>query len=476
MTEPGTFRLCVILPEGGIERVTLQCCPDSVAQLTCLLRQKLEIPFNFLIQFEDPEFNNQLVNLNMIEEIPNMGTVKLVKIIEHDISSTSSWTSDSGESSSCQTPQRSSAWPKVFPVPTFSHDIEFLLREANDAKQQHGRRLTLTKEQKSKILDGMGCAMYQYKAYPSGREIFQAAEALVRKHPCLEETGSKNGWEGWKDSLTNKMNNYRRKLCKSGCPEVKVNSGRRSRANPDAASPHASIKRPRRAEVNYLPQLPRGETLDTLEVLRVNMLMEMEKTDKDSIDLSVIDTNMNKTFAARRLEIVNSSPSVEHVQERWPALFLEHQVRAEYQRITNQQLRVELYAALDQHTDRLLAIAREMQGKSGRCAQKISSILKAYSQQTQDINVDRIAVLRCLPVLLQEDDSELFYTCKEGDPTIKRSAAIVSIIADSEDVNMVPYHPREVKVFLQDQVVLQGTECWPDALLYLYDLLLCPPG
>ncbi|KAL7382087.1 hypothetical protein ABVT39_016834 [Epinephelus coioides] len=144
------------------------------------------------------------------------------------------------------------------------------------------------------------------------------------------------------------------------------------------------------------------------------MLMEMEKTDKDSIDLSVIDTNMNKTFAARRLEIVNSSPSVEHVQERWPALFLEHQVRAEYQRITNQQLRVELYAALDQHTDRLLATAREMQGKSGRCAQKISSILKAYSQQTQDINVDRIAVLRCLPVLLQEDDSELFYTCKKS--------------------------------------------------------------
>lgn len=326
MAEPETFRLRVILPEGGIERITLERRPDSVSQLTCLLRQKLEIPFNFLIQFEDPDFNNQLVNLNTIEEIPNMGTAKLVKMIEHDIISTSSLTSDSGESSSCQTPQRSSAWPQVFPVPTFSHDIEFLLREANTAKQQHGRHPTLTKEQKSKILDGMSCAMYEYKAYPSGREIFQAAEALVHKHPCLEETGSKNGWDGWKNSLTNKMNNYRRKLCKSGCPEVKVNSGRRSRVNPDAASPHASIKRPRRAEVNYLPQLPQGETLDTLEVLRVDMLMEMEKTDKDSIDFSVIDNNMSKTFSARRLEIVNSSPSVAQVQERWPALFLEHKV------------------------------------------------------------------------------------------------------------------------------------------------------
>lgn len=303
--------------------MTLERRPDSVPQLTSLLRQKLEISYNFLIQFEDPDFDNQLVNLSSIDEIPNMGTAKLVTIVEHDMSSLSSWASDSGESSSCQTPQRSSAWPKAFPVPTFSHDIEFLLSDANTAKQQHGKRLTLTKDQKSKILDGMACAMYQFKTYPNGREIFQAAEALVHKHPCLEETGSENGWDGWKDSLTNKMNNYRRKLCKSGCPEVKVNSGRRSRANPDATSPHASIKRPRRAEVNYLPQLPHGETLDTLDVLRVDMLMEMEK---DSIDFSVINTNMSKTFAARRFEIVNSSPSVAHVQERWPALFQEHQV------------------------------------------------------------------------------------------------------------------------------------------------------
>lgn len=44
-------------------------------------------------------------------------------------------------------------------------------------------------------------------------------------------------------------------------------------------------------------------------------------------------------------------------------------------------------------------------------------------------------------------------------------------MADNEDVNVVPYHPCEVEVFLQNQVVLQGTECWPDALLYFYGLL-----
>ena len=61
-----------------------------------------------------------------------------------------------------------------------------------------------------------------------------------------------------------------------------------------------------------------------MEVLRVNLSMEMEKTDKDSINVSVIDTNMSGTFAASRLEIVHSSPVVVHVLERWLALFLEH--------------------------------------------------------------------------------------------------------------------------------------------------------
>lgn len=70
-----------------------------VPQLACLL---------------DPDFNNQLVNLSTIEELPNAGTTKLQKIIEHDISST-------------------------------SLDIEFILREENAAQEQQGRSLILTK-------------------------------------------------------------------------------------------------------------------------------------------------------------------------------------------------------------------------------------------------------------------------------------------------------------------------------------------
>ncbi|CAB1332337.1 unnamed protein product [Coregonus sp. 'balchen'] len=68
------FRLRVHLGDGGIERVTLPCRPDSVPQLTALLREKLEVPYSVLVQLEDPDFGGQLCNLSSTHELQNMGT------------------------------------------------------------------------------------------------------------------------------------------------------------------------------------------------------------------------------------------------------------------------------------------------------------------------------------------------------------------------------------------------------------------
>ncbi|CAB1314493.1 unnamed protein product, partial [Coregonus sp. 'balchen'] len=131
------------------------------------------------------------------------------------------------------------------------------------------------------------------------------------------------------------------------------------------------------------------------------------------------------------IEMVTLSPTIERIQDR---LFLEEQVCAEYHHITNQQLRDLFYSMLEQHTERLLAVSREKQGKTGRNGQKIAAILNLYSQQPRDVNTDRTVVLRCLPAILQEDDSGVFITCTEEtsqDPAaIKRPAAIISVIDD----------------------------------------------
>ncbi|CAB1315827.1 unnamed protein product [Coregonus sp. 'balchen'] len=238
-------------------------------------------------QFEDPDFGGQLCNLSSIHELQNMGTVKLIR----DCSTTSNYagTSDSGETDSCLTPQRESAWPDVFVVPNFPHDIEFALREGNEAKEPHGKRLTLNKEQKLKIIEGMARAIFEYKVYPCSKEIKSAAEALVQKHPCLEESGSKSGCDGWRDSLVFKIGNFRHKLGKSVCPEVKVNSGKRRKSSPDGDSPHSKIKRPRRAEVNFLPQLPQGETEESLERLREGTSQDPAAIKRPAAIISVID-------------------------------------------------------------------------------------------------------------------------------------------------------------------------------------------
>lgn len=99
----------------------------------------------------------------------------------------------------------------------------------------------------------MAAEIYKYNAYPSSKQIDKAAEALLSKHPCLKENGSKSGYEGWKNNLRFKMDNYRTKLSRAGIKNVVVNVGKRSRTSPEGTVSRAKIKRPRRGDVNFLP-------------------------------------------------------------------------------------------------------------------------------------------------------------------------------------------------------------------------------
>ncbi len=106
-----------------------------------------------------------------------------------------------------------------------------------------------------------------------------------RQSVCVEENlwivlitsvpESVSGWCGWKMSLKFKMGNFRTKLARSGCMEVSVNTGKRSKNNPEKEHPHSNIKRARRAEVNYLPNFPRGENQASLEEMRVQIIAEV---------------------------------------------------------------------------------------------------------------------------------------------------------------------------------------------------------
>ncbi|XP_077089958.1 uncharacterized protein LOC143741580 [Siphateles boraxobius] len=308
-----TLKLRVIIDPTSTRKVVLPSRPETVTDLLLHLKTNLNVSYAFRLQFEDPEFGNALCDLENIDDLPSKATVKLIKTLELDIHSTDTEDTALASDTSSSSSKRTSRWPDVFDLPTFSYDVEFALREGNSEYFKEGKHLKLTRDQKHNILERMIDTIYSFKAYPSDTEFAQAAEALVTKHPCLKENGSRTGHDGWKVSLKFKMGNYRSKLRRSGMQEVAINGCKRSRSNPDAEHSCANIKRPRRAEVNFLPNLPHGSDELSLEDLRLNMMDELKKKDQD---VMMINRHMQQTFALRRKEIVQPSPSVKEMMSR----------------------------------------------------------------------------------------------------------------------------------------------------------------
>ncbi|KAL7889569.1 hypothetical protein AOLI_G00018270 [Acnodon oligacanthus] len=71
------------------------------------------------------------------------------------------------------------------------------------------------------------------------------------------------------------MANYRRKLKQLGRPELAGNSSQHKRP--------AAVKKPQKAELNYLPPLPPGESKQTLERVRVELLIDFKIRDNQKV-------------------------------------------------------------------------------------------------------------------------------------------------------------------------------------------------
>lgn len=423
------FLLRVYLDTDAAVKLTLNGRPKSVEELKIVMQEKLKprLDSDFSLQYEDPDFDGQLSILVDIEELPEKATLKVMRP-QSDESSTAS--SDTDILPHVPLTQRQKNWPDAFPVPTFSYEVEHVLEKGNRVFEASGQLVKLTRSQKHNVLESMAETIHSFKPYPSDRELGKAAEALITVHPCLKELGSKCGWYGWKVSLGFKMGNYRQKLARSGCAEVSINAGKRSKNNPDNDHPHSNIKRARRSEVNFLPNFPRGESQATLEQLSLQINEEVEKAEKN---LLLIEKLMQKTFALRRQDIVKSEFPVRELLNSWPALRMESQVTvaflsvhseiscdgvncttledarnkrllilticlfvclqvcSEFHRITNVNLRNTFYSQLDQHTPRLITLYRQKASRTGKTAEALRAILEAYDLQvclrTQHISV-----------------------------------------------------------------------------------------
>jgi len=310
MAGESDFKLRVVLSNHVVKKVVLSEKPVGLEELYRLLCEKVEgMPEQFMLMYEDADFNNSLVSLEDIRELKNCASVTVMQISESLPLSPKSVEVAAGN---CPVKLRDVAsWPDPFNIPEFDMHVELQLQQAVDGFQ-------VPWALKRDILHKLALQMHSIKAYPSGAEIESVAKALIEKYPCLYEKGTVNGWAGWKNSLTFKMGNFRTKLNSLGCMEVAVNARKRG----TSASVNGKIKKPKRNEVNFLPDVY-GANEDDIETLRISICTNYFS---QPVDAGKLAADMAQTFPARRKEIVCDRPAIESIVERWPALFSPSQV------------------------------------------------------------------------------------------------------------------------------------------------------
>ncbi|KAF0046365.1 hypothetical protein F2P81_002894 [Scophthalmus maximus] len=201
-----------------VRKMTLSSRPESVDELKTMIKEKLKLDYDFSLSYQDPDFDGQLCSLVDIEELPQKAVLKVVRS-ESDASSVAS--DDTIILPHAITPDRTERWPDVFPVPAFSYEVELILgSDGSVTYERTGKTVKLSRGQKHNILETIAAKMHSFKAYPNDKEFSLVAKALVSKHPCIKEPGSRTGWYGWKNSLKFKMGNYRCKLTRAGFHEV----------------------------------------------------------------------------------------------------------------------------------------------------------------------------------------------------------------------------------------------------------------
>ncbi|XP_060770122.1 lactation elevated protein 1 homolog B isoform X3 [Neoarius graeffei] len=455
--------LRVIVSPQEIRRATLQDVPPSVDEL-CMV---LGLRGNFLLQFEDPDFGNELCNLTDIKDLPTeRATLKVLFTFSEPLSDSTLDTANlSSQSTVSPSPSSSgdpTEWPDPFVFPDFTHDVEFQLRVANDAYANDGAVMVVSKSVKSEILDRLADCITKITPYPTRDNIESVAKALVVKHPCLREPGSGQGWYCWKFSLVFKMGNYRQRMMVAGCPEVLVNKRKRGQGN------GKPLKKSKKGEIHYLPEPPEGQTAFKAEKDRETMALEVQKRDPD---LQVLDELMAATFSQQRQEIIGDEPLISAVMDRWPALFSERQLIAEFCRIVTKDLLESFLSGLDAFMPSLLQLYKAAAASGRRLA--LSRILDCLQKEDTNQN-QRTAALLGLPCYFSEDSSNVIRMCDaHGDMIMRGMEVGLRIGHEGHLQDAFPLEVFHVAVVVEEIIILHDIRDVPTGFAMLLGAIYC---
>ncbi|XP_051954285.1 uncharacterized protein LOC127629147 [Xyrauchen texanus] len=188
------------------------------------------------------------------------------------------------------------------------------------------------------------------------------------------------------------------------------------------------------------------------------------------MDITILNTKMETTFPLRRKEIVNEQPLVSVIKERWPGLFLQEQLCAEFQRITCVDLKTAFMTSLNKHSNALIKMYR---AKSKDLADEMKIILDHFDEQTTNILSHRYTTaLRGLPLYLRERDA-ISKTCLDTDleETYARGVKLGILEVMEDDISQATKRCLNFSIILEETVVMEDLSDFPTAFMVLFGLL-----
>ena len=115
---------------------------------------------NVRLQYQDRDFGDALVNLKFTAELEDLATIKVIPLNDDsqiipvcdDVVSTETDDTELLSSPSSSVSTRTQAWPREFPIPTFSYDTELQLEKGNAVYMSSKRPLAPSPKTISDIL------------------------------------------------------------------------------------------------------------------------------------------------------------------------------------------------------------------------------------------------------------------------------------------------------------------------------------
>ncbi|XP_039464174.1 zinc finger protein 678-like isoform X3 [Oreochromis aureus] len=229
---------------------------------------------------------------------------------------------------------------------------------------------------------------------------------------------------------------------------------------PEKCSPAFDVKRPKRGEVDYCPSLPFGESKQSLEKMRVELLSDVKKRNNRETVMS----KMNRTFALRRQEVIFDAPMICNLQERWPALFHPAEINAEFKRITTMPLQSRFLSQLDYLSESLLKVFAKRSGQQGKKLKDIAAMM------TDDIVACRESLIKGLCVYLNENPDILVqeYTDMTEATALSAEKTTVGIYVSRDTPGNYSF---DVGIIIEGVVVLKDLDNVAIAVAMLFELL-----